>query len=146
MKYFVGTVVGKKDINSVGKRSWDCTGRCNIEEGFFHSCRECYAFTVYNGVFLCLWKEFVEFHSRVMALWDPCPLFDSIMSLLVSFLKLWCVYTHSLSSPKNTYNLPQHLDHMMVHRHCSSVNMTGGSGLDFYCNWAISIEHACTPP
>lgn len=35
MKYFVGTAVGKKDINSVGKRSWDCTGRCNID--FFFS-------------------------------------------------------------------------------------------------------------
>lgn len=36
MKYFVGTAVGKKDINSVGKRSWDCTGRCNMEGFFIH--------------------------------------------------------------------------------------------------------------
>lgn len=35
MKYFVGTAVGKKDINSVEKRSWDCMGRCNIDFFFF---------------------------------------------------------------------------------------------------------------
>lgn len=35
MKYFVGTAVGKKDFNRVGKCSWECTGRCNFDFFFF---------------------------------------------------------------------------------------------------------------
>lgn len=35
MKYFVGTAVGKKDFNRVGKCTRDCTGRRNFDFFFF---------------------------------------------------------------------------------------------------------------
>lgn len=66
MKYFVGTVVGKKDFNRVGKCTRDCTGRCSFDFFlilFFHSCCECYtrALAAHNAFFFSPWKECFRF-------------------------------------------------------------------------------------
>lgn len=89
MKYFVGTAVGKKDFNRVGKCTRDCTGRCSFDF-FFHSCCECYAhaLTAHNAFFSSCGKNVLDLP------WQDIAQLSALV--FVDALPLLCVDTDSV--------------------------------------------------